>query len=1187
MELFADRFLRATSSVGLDLASGERVEFHESAAGDTAEQVRWAGRCAALSRIRRLGRPRLIDFGVCGGGRRFETYAMPAAEAGGQAAGTGRPVRAGTSTRRPSPIVRIRLQPRRALAELLAIADDPGWISGRVRVVALRGGAGAGRTTLLEQLAREARLRGYVPVRASFLRAPAGDAGAQDVLRARGGAETVAGLLAGRHLLVIDDSEDSEDRRDSETCGRDLARLARVVVSLGIAGTRDHLVVTTHQVRAPCAVVDMDRLSASELGSIVRLHRRYRSQADRMMSEAARFAEGAPGLFLDRLYGLLCGAKRTAGCRALVMSGASAPTDLAAVAEDAAAYDAAAGGGTGPPSGPSGGAAGRAGANDAARRTARRRAAEDLAQQIGSGRGGRHAARERRLRSLLGAAARRREWTRAGVAGVWLGRLLLDRGRATDAAAAFLMARERFDLADDAAGCVVAGTWAGLAWTDEGRLREAEAVLAASRIGARQAAAQGSGIHERAERALARCLFWQGRYDEARLALGEVPQDDAGTTNPGAWAAWAAEPDARVMREALAARIALGEGRLEQAAGHALAAERRATTTGGARTQALALMTRGLVSLKVSDLDTVRRIVPPGLAAAREAGAPLLALRLRILAALGAALAGDRHETHRLRRHLQRAASRPLPSLLRARVLQAWLRHEPTPSSSAIARRLIGELDAFRRDSGAEALQLFETARPGGVSAATAPAVVQAMIDLLGICQDAADERAALSRAAGFLKERLRASTVAVHIVREGSLVPAVWLGGGRSIEADTAQRALDLDQPVPPAASRSGREAAVPVRCGDRRVGVLACRWSAGTEVDAEAAVGLLAAAGAAVALHVRCLAEAAGATAAAASGDGDLIGTSEAMQALRRAIDQAAPTPFSVLIEGESGAGKELVARAIHRRGPRRDRPFCSLNCAALPDELFEAELFGHARGAFTGAAAERPGLFEEADGGTLFMDEVGELSPRAQAKLLRVLQEGEVRRLGEAHARRIDVRVVAATNRALREESAAGRFRRDLLYRLDVIRIVVPPLRERLDNLPALATVFWQRASGRIGSRAVLAPETLATLARYDWPGNVRELQNVMTTLAVTGPRRGVVHPGRLPDSLGPPRPTEWRTLEDARRAFEARFVRMVLARAGGHRGRAAAELGLTRQGLAKLITRLGLEPAGLRAADGGDG
>jgi transcriptional regulator with PAS, ATPase and Fis domain len=304
------------------------------------------------------------------------------------------------------------------------------------------------------------------------------------------------------------------------------------------------------------------------------------------------------------------------------------------------------------------------------------------------------------------------------------------------------------------------------------------------------------------------------------------------------------------------------------------------------------------------------------------------------------------------------------------------------------------------------------------------------------------------------------------------------------------------------------------------------------------------------------------------------ELLGTSSAMTEVRRAVDRTASAPFAVLIEGESGSGKELVARALHRSGPRRDRPFCALNCAALPDELIESELFGHARGAFTGAVGERPGVFEEAQGGTLFLDEIGELSTRAQAKMLRVLQDGELRRIGENTARRIDVRVVSATNRDLRQEAAAGRFRLDLLYRLDVIRIVVPPLRDRREDVAVLAEHFWRELTARMASRAVLSAATLAALARYDWPGNVRELQNVLAALVVRSAKRGIVPPTALGPQFGELRIADAMRLEDARRTFEERFVRAALVRAGGHRARAAQELGVSRQGLTKLMGRLGI-------------
>ena len=269
--------------------------------------------------------------------------------------------------------------------------------------------------------------------------------------------------------------------------------------------------------------------------------------------------------------------------------------------------------------------------------------------------------------------------------------------------------------------------------------------------------------------------------------------------------------------------------------------------------------------------------------------------------------------------------------------------------------------------------------------------------------------------------------------------------------------------------------------------------------------------------------------------------------------------------------------MARAIHRLSRRTDRCFGAVNCAALTDELVEAELFGYARGAFTGAVTKRAGLFEAADRGTLFLDEIGELSTRAQAKLLRVLQDGEIRRIGENLPRRVDVRVVAATNRPLEADVSTGRFREDLLYRIDVLRIVVPPLRDRDDDVLLLTEHFWRRAQSVTGSRAVLARATLAALARYHWPGNVRQLENVIASLVVGGPRRGVVGPSTLPACIaGVTGAIE--TLQHARALFERRYVSGALARAGGRRGKAALALGVTRQGLAKLLKRLDLDSPG---------
>jgi transcriptional regulator with GAF, ATPase, and Fis domain len=467
--------------------------------------------------------------------------------------------------------------------------------------------------------------------------------------------------------------------------------------------------------------------------------------------------------------------------------------------------------------------------------------------------------------------------------------------------------------------------------------------------------------------------------------------------------------------------------------------------------------------------------------------------------------------------------------------------------------------------------------------------------DLQGLLErvvEAEDAMQALEGACGIVRDRLQATGAWVHaasahvLSRSGTAsarrvdaVVARALATGRSVRTPLEGIEVHdaLDTPREP-----GAAVAVPLRSGGETVGTLSCAWDREPAVDRRHAEILLVAAAAAVAPHASRLADARGADAGRADADAlGLLGVSAAMLALRARVLRVAAAPFHVLVDGESGAGKELVARALHVAGPRRQRRLCTVNCAALTDDLLEAELFGHTRGAFTGAVRDRPGLFEDADGGTVFLDEVGELSLRAQAKLLRVLQDGEVRRVGETQARRVDVRLVAATNRVLADEVEAGRFRADLRYRLEVVRIAVVPLRERPDDIAVLARAFWVDAAARIGSRAVLHPATLAVLARYHWPGNVRELQNVMRALAVNAPSRGLVTPAALPPSLAAPAPSG-QTLSLARRGFEEQFVRAALARAGQRSTLAARELGVSRQGLRKLLVRLGIDGRDVPAA-----
>ena len=452
--------------------------------------------------------------------------------------------------------------------------------------------------------------------------------------------------------------------------------------------------------------------------------------------------------------------------------------------------------------------------------------------------------------------------------------------------------------------------------------------------------------------------------------------------------------------------------------------------------------------------------------------------------------------------------------------------------------------------------------------------MVDDFVGVLQMCQDVEEEQTALARVGTFLRDRLQASAVA-FVARDGRAPRIVSRVGSDLAGVDLALRSMDTGVAIPAARPHGPVEAACPVRHAAEVIGAVWCRWSAGMPVATEQAATLLGVAAAAVAPSLRLALSKSQPAADRGNPVPELVGESAALVAVREAIVRAAASPFPVVIEGESGSGKELAARAIHSRSTRRDRRFCAVNCAALVDEIVEAELFGHVKGAFTGATADRQGLFDEASGGTLFLDEVAELGARVQAKLLRTLQEGEIRRLGETFVRKVDVRIVAATNRPLAGAVAAGAFRADLWYRLDVVRITLPPLRERLDDLPLLVGHLWRTLAARTGSRAALSPRAIAALARYDWPGNIRELQNVLASMLVAAPRAGLIGPALLPVHVARAAALEpSATLADARRQFETRFVRAALARAGGRTSTAARDLGLSRQGLAKLMGRLGI-------------
>lgn len=308
---------------------------------------------------------------------------------------------------------------------------------------------------------------------------------------------------------------------------------------------------------------------------------------------------------------------------------------------------------------------------------------------------------------------------------------------------------------------------------------------------------------------------------------------------------------------------------------------------------------------------------------------------------------------------------------------------------------------------------------------------------------------------------------------------------------------------------------------------------------------------------------------------------GNHPVMEKIFQICDRVAGTDSTVLIQGESGTGKELIARYIHARSRRANNPFIPVNCGAIPADLLESEMFGHERGAFTGAVAARMGLFQYANGGTIFLDEIGEMTPALQVKLLRVLQEREIRPVGADRTIRVDVRVIAATNRDLSADVKSGRFREDLYYRLQVIPITVPPLRERRSDIPTLVEHFLEKHnSQRPGQPVRISEDAMVHLWEYDWPGNVRELENLIERLVILS-ENGVIRVENLPPNIRSfisdkkiPRPTltdEGIDLNRAVEEFENRLIEEALRRTKGNKQAAAKLLGLKRTTLVAKLRR----------------
>ncbi len=815
---------------------------------------------------------------------------------------------------------------------------------------------------------------------------------------------------------------------------------------------------------------------------------------------------------------------------------------------------------------------------------------------------GRHAAAARLLREVAAALERRRAWAHASRAWLGLGQLLLERGRAVDACGAFEAARvaARDGVDADAEASVAAWdapVWLAMARTDAGQLADAEALAGAAMERA------PSGAHAAwAASVLTDVRLWQRRWADASAlsrpcsgieVLAHVPQAmvtaasvrrlllDGRTFEAGQRAAASlGEASARDRAIDAAGRVATGS------AGHG------GTGDGGPdpddiRQSWMASVIVSTAHLRVlcasGDLDLARTRLDAVLAQARHARVPVQAMRARMIFAAALGRAGRMGEAERQWHRLQRAAV-ALPPLLREAVA---LRSVTSAGQAPVAVTVdeAGVPATWRHASttmSSTTPSLTPCVPPVDVpSADSLPLSPPVSIVSNGLPHGEADDHEAIRALLTSVATGLRASRLDVCAPGLSRTSAPCLVTVGCGPQPTVAALVCGRGGPVGPLAHRDGWEAGVPVWFGTRRIAVVVGRWDGVRPGDA--ALDVMALAAAVGAPRVAAMISRATDAVVADRAVPELIGSSAAIQAVRDAVARAARAPFAVLIEGESGVGKELAARALHRLSPRHACPFGDVNCAALPDELIDAELFGHARGAFTGAVVDRAGLFESADGGTLFLDEVAELSPRAQAKLLRALQQQEVRRVGETACRRVDVRIVSAANRDLRTSVAAGHFRHDLLYRLDVLRICIPPLRERPEDIPVLARRLWEASAAKTGTQALLTDDVIDALQRHRWPGNVRELQNVMAALAVAAPAAGLADVCHLPAWLRPG-PAAVVPLAGARAAFERARVIDALARAGGNQAQAAHALGISRQGLAKMCARLGVvgRSAALHAA-----
>jgi DNA-binding NtrC family response regulator len=1127
VQLFADRFVIPGTvereQCAIDLSTGARVTLLTSSAGGASDQIQWSLRCDRFFRLHHRSIARLVDYGLAGHAMRFEAWRCGEAWRGSRRTAAG------------------------ALAQVTTFLHAIGVPDGHLSVSDVRTDAGrpvvlprsktgydSGGTTFA--IDDDLTSRGITTIERSSI-----DAVAEMLASANGpipraialGAVAGAGASVAIHQLsriarlqglvpVAVSARATECRTllDGRTLwlidhhGGHSAWSSLIERLLVTAKPHMLLSVGAHRLTA-AARLQLERVSEERLIRAV-IPPVHSASLQRAIERAARRAEGLPARFAALLWETVGSAGGNLQASTIAAERPPVYGDTSVVTQRAS---------------PSGIRIWPAPTDLAALRTR----LTDVLTLIERGR---HAPGERGLRAVIGSLARRHDWHYAARGQLALAAALLGRGRSREALEALADARDGAVRGGEEAILLEAGIVAGHAHLDEGRLDEAETILRGS-----ASAARGLGdpaLAAVAATALVRCLFWRGRYADADAALHPF-----GTV---------ADSAAAVGLDCARARVAIGAGDLGAAISFASSARTRAERHGRPQAVARAHYAMAFAHLAAGDLHGVERDVAMCITAARAARDPLRAIKARLIAAEASRRAGSQGAVQRHLQLVTRAGRAALPATVRARLV--LLADLPNGIANAVRKQVAS--------TGLHGLALFA---PSEVHQ-RAFSAYDAAIDILNLCQTGDEDVAVLGEICRRVRQRVGAIAVAIF-AREGQTL-ARLAADGHTIEPAIAERTMDIRQAIPPGQYHERLEGGVPIRVAGETLGALTARWTLVSPPEPARVEMVLTMAAAAAATAVA--AAIARRRSAVAAGIVDILGVSPAIADVREAVERAAAAPFTVLVEGESGSGKELVARALHRRSVRRDRPFTAINCAALPDDLIDAELFGHSRGAFTGALSERMGVFEESHLGTLFFDEVGELSARGQAKVLRTLQDGEVRRVGENLPRRVDVRLVAATNRDLRQEVAAGRFRLDLMYRLDVIRITIPPLRDRRDDIPLLAEHFWHAAARRVGSRAVLSAQTVGALARYDWPGNVRELQNVLASLAVRAPRRGVIPPTALPPGLGATTAVAGLRLGDARRCFEERFIRAALARTGGHRGRAAQELGLSRQGLAKLMSRL---------------